>query len=154
ASDAVGGAIGKKTPFNASIGPIESVNAQCFLARRQAERHRYEKATLEGTDFDEFTINTKRRLPSNKIPTNSGREARGHAPHPLVTLRKVEIDAGMAARNVKHQIVTLVYDFRCLAGHPSSGNRTACPLATARSIAMVVSRLMRACVAVVCTVAA
>jgi hypothetical protein len=38
--------------------------------------------------------------------------------------------------------------------YPASGSRTACPLATARSIAIVVSRLMRACAGVVCTVAA
>jgi hypothetical protein len=38
------------------------------------------------------------------------------------------------------------------ACHPTSGRRTGWPVATARSMAMVVSRLMRACVGVVCTV--
>src|ERR1700730_3249099 len=101
----MGCAISKKATLNAGIGPIEAVDAECFFIRRQAERHRDEKATFERADFDEFAANAERRLPSDKVPANGGREAGGHAAHPLVALRKIEIDGGMAARDVKHQMI-------------------------------------------------
>src|SRR5262249_48566877 len=103
ARNAVGGAIGKETTFNAGIRPIESVDAQSLFTRRQAERHRNEKAAFESTDFDEVPANAERRLPSDKVPADGRREAGGHAAHPLVALRKVEIDGGVTARDVKHQ---------------------------------------------------
>src|SRR5262249_46189309 len=97
-----------KTTFNAGIGPIEAIDAQCFLAGRQAKRHRDKKATFECADFDKRTANAERRLPSNKVPANSGGEAGGHAPHPLVALREIKINAGMAAGDVKHQMTPLL----------------------------------------------
>src|SRR5215831_18091405 len=101
--NAVGGAIGKKTTFNAGIGPIEAVNAQGHFAGRKAERHGDEKAALESPDFDQVTANAEGRLPADKVPADSRREAGGHAAHPLVALREVEVDSGMTARDVKHQ---------------------------------------------------
>src|SRR4029077_7059786 len=42
ACNAVGGAVSKKTAFNACIGPIEAVDAHCLFTWSQAERHRNE----------------------------------------------------------------------------------------------------------------
>src|SRR5262249_23190064 len=107
ARNAVGGAIGSKTTFNAGIGPVEAGDASCLLVWRQAERHSDEKAALESSDFNEVATNAERGLPSDQVPADSRREAGGHAAHALVALRKVAIDGRMAARNIKHQTILL-----------------------------------------------
>src|SRR5262245_6105143 len=101
----MGGAIGVEPAFDAGIRPVEAVDAQRFFARRKAERHRNEKPSFERADFDKLAANARFRLPPDQVPADRSGKTGRHAAHALVTLRKVDVDGWMAARNVKHQIL-------------------------------------------------
>ncbi len=102
----MGGAVGEEPALDAGIGPIEAVDADSLLVRRQAERHGDEETAFEGADFDEVAGDAERRLAGDQVPANGGGEARGHAAHALVAVRKEAVDGGMAARDIDHLTVT------------------------------------------------
>src|SRR6516164_2901798 len=103
----MGGAIGMEPCLDAVVRPVEAVDAQGCLARREAERHGDEKAAFERADFDEIAADPEFRLPPDQVSADRGGEAGGHAAHPLVVLHKIEIDGGMPTRDVKHQTIPM-----------------------------------------------
>src|SRR5262245_37707351 len=98
--DSVGRAVGEKSTFDAGVGPIEPINAECFFTDYQSERHSDKEATFESTDLDEIPGNSELRLAPDKVPADGGGEAGGHAAHLLVALRKVAINGRVTARDV------------------------------------------------------
>ena len=98
--DSVGRAIGEKSTFDAGVGPIEPINAECFFTDYQSERHSDKEATFESADLDEIPDNGELRLAPDEVPADGGGEAGGHAAHLLVAFRKVAINGRMTARDV------------------------------------------------------
>ena len=94
AGDAVRRAVGEEAPLDAGIGPIEAIDAEGLVARRQSERHGMKKRPSKVPISTSFAADAEFALASDQVPADGGGKARGHAAHLFVAVRQVAIDGG------------------------------------------------------------
>ena len=79
--DAVPGAIGLEAVDDLRVGPVEQIDAERLLSRRQRVREGDEEAPLEGADLGDWTGDPHLRLHAQQPAADGGGKARRHAGH-------------------------------------------------------------------------
>src|SRR5213078_765689 len=80
----------------ARVRPVERVDAERVFARRQAERHRDEKAAFERADLRDMALDAELALAADDVAADRRGKRRGHAAHGLVPLGDVAVYGGIA----------------------------------------------------------
>src|SRR5947209_6268169 len=78
------------------VRPVERVDAERMLSRRQSQRHRDEEAALERADLGDVAVDPEFALAADNVPADRRGEARGHAAHRVVALGDIAIDGRIA----------------------------------------------------------
>ena len=96
AGDAVPGAIGLEAVDDLGVRPVEQVDAERLLSRRQRMRERDEEAPLERADLGDWAGDAHLGLHAQQPAADGGGEARRHAGHARVAGLQIAVDGGDA----------------------------------------------------------